>query len=65
MHVIYRTTIRCYDMSLIRDNYSSDDFPLDWNITESRTIAHGVRNSVGFDWHPVTYDLWYVTRVSH
>jgi glucose/arabinose dehydrogenase len=21
--------------------------------------AHGVRNSVGFDWHPVTGDLWF------
>ena len=22
-------------------------------------IARGVRNSVGFDWHPVTHDLWF------
>ncbi|MBK8498004.1 MAG: sorbosone dehydrogenase family protein [Flavobacteriales bacterium] len=22
-------------------------------------IAHGVRNSVGFDWHPVTGELWF------
>ncbi|MCB0765943.1 MAG: sorbosone dehydrogenase family protein [Flavobacteriales bacterium] len=24
-----------------------------------RIIAHGVRNSVGFDWHPVTGQLWF------
>jgi len=22
-------------------------------------VAHGVRNSVGFDWHPITGDLWF------
>jgi len=22
-------------------------------------VAHGVRNSVGFDWHPTTKDLWF------
>ncbi len=22
-------------------------------------FAHGVRNSVGFDWHPVTHELWF------
>lgn len=22
-------------------------------------IAHGVRNTVGFDWHPVTHQLWF------
>jgi glucose/arabinose dehydrogenase len=22
-------------------------------------FAHGVRNTVGFDWHPVTHDLWF------
>ncbi|MEO6760067.1 MAG: sorbosone dehydrogenase family protein [Saprospiraceae bacterium] len=22
-------------------------------------IAHGIRNSVGFDWHPVTKELWF------
>jgi len=23
------------------------------------TIAHGIRNSVGFDWHPITNQLWF------
>ncbi|MCW9707621.1 PQQ-dependent sugar dehydrogenase [Fodinibius salsisoli] len=27
--------------------------------TEREVIAHGVRNSVGFDWHPETGDLWF------
>jgi glucose/arabinose dehydrogenase len=22
-------------------------------------FAHGVRNSVGYDWHPVTKELWF------
>jgi glucose/arabinose dehydrogenase len=25
-------------------------------------VAHGVRNSVGFDWHPVTKDLYFATH---
>lgn len=25
----------------------------------TETIAHGVRNTVGFDWHPVTGHLWF------
>jgi glucose/arabinose dehydrogenase len=25
-------------------------------------VAHGVRNSVGFDWHPVTKQLWFTTH---
>jgi glucose/arabinose dehydrogenase len=25
-------------------------------------VAHGVRNSVGFDWHPVTKDLYFTTH---
>lgn len=27
--------------------------------TELEIFAHGVRNSVGFDWHPITKDLWF------
>ncbi len=27
--------------------------------TELDVFAHGVRNSVGFDWHPVTRELWF------
>ncbi|TYP94041.1 Glucose/arabinose dehydrogenase, beta-propeller fold [Fodinibius salinus] len=27
--------------------------------TEREIVAHGVRNSVGFDWHPKTADLWF------
>lgn len=27
--------------------------------TDVEVFAHGVRNSVGFDWHPVTGDLWF------
>ena len=23
------------------------------------TYAEGIRNSVGFDWHPVTHELWF------
>jgi len=25
-------------------------------------FAHGIRNSVGFDWHPVTNDLWFTNN---
>jgi glucose/arabinose dehydrogenase len=27
--------------------------------TGPEIFAHGVRNSVGFDWHPVTHDMWF------
>jgi glucose/arabinose dehydrogenase len=27
--------------------------------TNVEIFAHGVRNSVGFDWHPDTHDLWF------
>ena len=27
--------------------------------TGFETVAHGVRNTVGFDWHPVTHELWF------
>lgn len=27
--------------------------------TDREIVAHGVRNSVGFDWHPETGDLWF------
>jgi glucose/arabinose dehydrogenase len=27
--------------------------------TEPEVFARGVRNSVGFDWHPVTHELWF------
>ncbi len=27
--------------------------------TEAGVFAHGVRNTVGFDWHPVTRELWF------
>ena len=29
------------------------------NGTDRRTFARGVRNSVGFDWHPSTRELWF------
>ena len=30
--------------------------------TEPEVFAHGVRNSVGFDWHPDTGDLWFTSN---
>lgn len=27
--------------------------------SDLRIVAHGVRNSVGFDWHPVSGELWF------
>ena len=28
-------------------------------VRASRHFAEGIRNSVGFDWHPVTRELWF------
>ena len=27
--------------------------------TDFEIFAHGVRNTVGFDWHPVTHEMWF------
>jgi len=27
--------------------------------SEFEVFAHGIRNTVGFDWHPTTYELWF------
>jgi len=32
---------------------------VDVNDPKPEIVAHGVRNSVGFDWHPVTGELWF------
>ena len=29
---------------------------------EHEVFAHGIRNSVGFDWHPVTDELWFTSN---
>ncbi len=29
---------------------------------EHEVFAHGIRNSVGFDWHPVTGELWFTSN---
>ena len=34
-------------------------FALDVNTGKTQTIANGVRNSVGFDWHPQSGELWF------
>jgi glucose/arabinose dehydrogenase len=30
--------------------------------SQLETFAHGIRNTVGFDWHPVTGDLWFTNN---
>jgi len=37
---------------------------LDLNTGEIEVIAHGIRNSVGFDWDPRTGDLWFTENGS-
>ncbi|MCB0794956.1 MAG: sorbosone dehydrogenase family protein [Flavobacteriales bacterium] len=32
---------------------------MDPDGTDLEIVAHGVRNSVGFDWHPITGELWF------
>ena len=31
----------------------------DWDGSNMEVVARGVRNSLGFDWHPVTKELWF------
>ncbi|WP_444930716.1 PQQ-dependent sugar dehydrogenase [Microbulbifer sp. SSSA002] len=40
------------------ENYSKI-FSLDLSAKETKVIASGVRNSVGFDFHPQTHELWF------
>jgi glucose/arabinose dehydrogenase len=35
---------------------------LDVETRQMDVFAHGVRNSVGFDWHPGTKDLWFTSN---
>ena len=51
-----RTTILCYNMTILRNINSPTQQQID---DAARTVAFGVRNSVGFDWHPITQDLWF------
>jgi glucose/arabinose dehydrogenase len=41
-----------------RDGYAQIGF-LNLQTKEFQTHAKGVRNTVGFDWHPVTRELWF------
>ena len=41
-----------------RDGYAQIGF-LDLKTQEFKTHAKGVRNTVGFDWHPQTRELWF------
>ena len=41
-----------------RDGYAQIGF-LDLKTKEFQTHARGVRNTVGFDWHPQTRELWF------
>ena len=41
------------------DNRHGRVLIMDPDTGAHETYARGVRNSVGFDWHPVTEDLWF------
>jgi glucose/arabinose dehydrogenase len=41
-----------------RDGYGQIGF-LNLQTKEFQTFAKGIRNTVGFDWHPQTRDLWF------
>ena len=42
----------------VKDPYASIT-RLDKDFKKREIVARGVRNSVGFDWHPVTHQLWF------
>jgi glucose/arabinose dehydrogenase len=42
-----------------RDNRYASIMRMNPDGSELEVYAQGVRNSVGFDWHPVTEDLWF------
>eukprot|EP00486_Rosalina_sp_Unknown_P000700 CAMPEP_0201571312 /NCGR_PEP_ID=MMETSP0190_2-20130828/14012_1 /ASSEMBLY_ACC=CAM_ASM_000263 /TAXON_ID=37353 /ORGANISM="Rosalina sp." /LENGTH=385 /DNA_ID=CAMNT_0047995805 /DNA_START=508 /DNA_END=1662 /DNA_ORIENTATION=+ len=50
-------------MTHIRLEYSYNNLIINNGINyddgDSRTVAFGVRNSVGFDWHPITNNLYF------
>ena len=33
------------------------------NTSNTRYLAKGIRNSGGFDWHPTTEELWFISIV--
>ena len=50
---LFRSSLRCSSQGTINQ--------LDLSVTPIAPIprARGIRNTVGFDWHPVTRDLWF------
>jgi glucose/arabinose dehydrogenase len=39
-------------------------YPKPGDYANYEIFAHGVRNSVGFDWHPTTKELWFTDNGS-
>lgn len=39
-------------------------YPKPGDYTNYEIFAHGVRNSVGFDWHPTSKELWFTDNGS-
>ncbi len=47
------------NICLSADNRHGTILQMDPKTGEHQIYAHGVRNSVGFDWHPLTKQLWF------
>ncbi len=47
------------NICLSEDSIFASMTRLDLNTGEIEVIAHGIRNSVGFDWDPSTNELWF------
>ncbi|HLF63670.1 MAG TPA: PQQ-dependent sugar dehydrogenase [Saprospiraceae bacterium] len=47
------------NICLSKDDIYASITRLNVETKQREIIAHGVRNTVGFDWHPVTKELWF------
>lgn len=47
------------NICLSEDSIFATITKIDKDGGDLRIVAHGVRNSVGFDWHPLTGELWF------
>ena len=47
------------NICLSKDERFASILRMDPRTGDTKVVAHGVRNSVGFDWHPETGELWF------
>ncbi|QYJ89855.1 LamG-like jellyroll fold domain-containing protein [Shewanella halotolerans] len=56
---LYTAVGRPCNVCVMEDQRYGTILRLDLETLQTTTVAEGIRNSVGFDWHPVTGEIWF------